>query len=289
MKSSRSTPTSSFAVISLKKNSLNSSQFIAGNWEAAEPGQEHINGFFYVSTSHLAAIGGFNEYILTYGWDDDDIYCRLRGIGLERQLVDTRSIYHMEHDDVSRTGIINTNTSAWNVIHTKPLFRIRKNRFIVNVAPKWSVDREFMQFEVREKRDRDTEVVRLVNETPHYISDDIAADSEYYAALELISWRLGPQVYRVPRDAFLHVIQTRSLDDLTYNDLIEFAQPPAKVCTVPIPEFSKGETVSSPTFVTTKPKFYIDTQHGLGNRLRAVGSAAAISEATDRKPLIVSS
>ncbi len=34
-------------------------------------------------------------------------------------------------------------------------------------------------------------------------------------------------------------------------------------------------------------KFYIDAQHGLGNRLRAIGSAAAIAKATDRKLVIV--
>lgn len=43
----------------------------------------------------------------------------------------------------------------------------------------------------------------------------------------------------------------------------------------------------SPEILVKMPKLYIDAQHGLGNRLRAVGSAAAIAEATDRELVIV--
>jgi hypothetical protein len=43
----------------------------------------------------------------------------------------------------------------------------------------------------------------------------------------------------------------------------------------------------SPEILVKTPKLYIDAQHGLGNRLRAIGSAAAIAEATDRELVIV--
>lgn len=43
----------------------------------------------------------------------------------------------------------------------------------------------------------------------------------------------------------------------------------------------------SPEIIVKRLKFYIDAQHGLGNRLRAVASASAIAEATDRELVIV--
>lgn len=45
--------------------------------------------------------------------------------------------------------------------------------------------------------------------------------------------------------------------------------------------------VTSPPHVTVRPYLYIDAQHGLGNRLRAIASAAAIAQATGRKLVVI--
>ena len=60
-----------------KKNRVTEGSFIAGNWRTATDDQAHVNGFFFISRKALAAVGGFNEHITTYGWDDDDIFDRL--------------------------------------------------------------------------------------------------------------------------------------------------------------------------------------------------------------------
>ena len=50
----------------------------------------------------------------------------------------------------------------------------------------------------------------------------------------------------------------------------------------------KVEVVCDSEQLTNRaPRFYVDAQHGLGNRLRAIGSAAAIAEATGRELVIV--
>ncbi|MEC8041900.1 MAG: glycosyltransferase family A protein, partial [Pseudomonadota bacterium] len=80
-----------------RRNRLKSGEFIAGNWRNAEKGQEHVNGFFYCHRTDLAKAGGFNEYITTYGWDDDDLYGRLELNGTRRKDVDVRCIRHLDH------------------------------------------------------------------------------------------------------------------------------------------------------------------------------------------------
>lgn len=45
--------------------------------------------------------------------------------------------------------------------------------------------------------------------------------------------------------------------------------------------------LTAPAVSRPRPRFYIDAQHGLGNRLRAIASAAAIAEATGRELVIV--
>lgn len=260
------------------KNILGEADFIAGNWEAAAKGQEHINGFFYLKTSHLAAINGFNEYITTYGWDDDDIYRRLSGIGLQRKLVSLDSIHHLDHDNASRTGNSAASINAWDELESDPMFHIRRNRFISNCCPVWNEGRQLAPFElVRENGARYRQVRRLVNEAPHYVTSDIKSDSRYYAALELISWRSGTQAYHVPRARFECLLKKHCLEDFGHDLIIENCEPVTDY-------FAE---LNAPQTVRLKARLFIDAQHGLGNRLRAIASAAAIAKETDRELVIV--
>lgn len=45
--------------------------------------------------------------------------------------------------------------------------------------------------------------------------------------------------------------------------------------------------LSGPTILNRRPKIFIDAQHGLGNRMRAIASAAAIATGTDRELVII--
>ena len=68
-----------------RRNPLLPGAFIAGNWRAVQADQAHVNGFFFISRQALQGVGGFNEHITSYGWDDDDIYDRLTLSGQRRQ------------------------------------------------------------------------------------------------------------------------------------------------------------------------------------------------------------
>jgi hypothetical protein len=45
--------------------------------------------------------------------------------------------------------------------------------------------------------------------------------------------------------------------------------------------------LSTPSLIVPKPRIFIDVQHGLGNRMRALGSAAAIASASGRELVVV--
>lgn len=375
-----------------ERNLLTPGMFIAGDWEKAEKGQEHINGFFYVTQADLLRVKGFNEYITTYGWDDDDIYFRLAGSGLRRVCVDTQSIYHIPHDDSQRLG--NAGGEAVDTARTQlernTLFKIRANRFIATIAPSWNQDRQFAPFELTSGSHGQIMARRLVQEMPHYLSADIRRDAEYFAALELVSWRVGPQVYHLPRAAFNHLLDIKSLEQISAFDvllgieggqrfaslrrhslLIELVGPVAEAALVTLQrviseqlDFSQvsmfvcggsaaqreavktaleGQGVVLDTggaesglatiephsvhelgssvhkgsgavlkldasmqeillqpaagamaapqapsaLIVRRPRLYIDTQHGLGNRLRAYASAAAVAKQTDRELVLL--
>jgi hypothetical protein len=48
-----------------------------------------------------------------------------------------------------------------------------------------------------------------------------------------------------------------------------------------------SKSLPAPPIQPRKPRLFIDCQHGLGNRLRALGSAAAVAEKTDRELVII--
>lgn len=53
--------------------------FYSGNWQAARSENErHLNGVFLVNRVDWATVNGFDERIVGYGYDDDDLNLRLQ-------------------------------------------------------------------------------------------------------------------------------------------------------------------------------------------------------------------
>lgn len=363
------------------KNPLVTGRFIAGDWTKAEKGQEHINGFFYLRTKDLQKIRGFNEYITTYGWDDDDIYSRLVTSGLQRICVDTKSIYHIPHDDASRLdGVNKKDNNAWTEFQGDPLFKIRANRYIANVMPFWNKDRAFAPFKILSHEAGLLTVERIVIDMPHYVSVTMRRDAEVYSATEILSWRLGPSAYHLERADLEKLLSTKKISEISQFDIdllvqglsepkainhhsiyLEFEiknndydlQPLLKMVmdafdedgiSIYISSYGAGSdrfakevgnkavrlkrwvrsnglklvdkdnlyelpklvrsgsgchikvtndflsslgNAAPVNFKLQRERLYVDVQHGLGNRLRAYGSAAAIARATDRDLVVV--
>ena len=365
-----------------ERNTLPEGSFIAGDWQEAEKGQEHINGFFYIRQQDLLQVKGFNEFITTYGWDDDDLYERLIRSGLKRTCVDTRSIYHIPHDDAQRLGAVPAQpTNALEQLNNDTLFKIRTNRFLATMMPAWNRDRIFAPFEVCADTGSLTTVRRMVAELPHIVSDEIRHDAESYAATELVSWRFGPQIYHVPRQRLMALLALKRLEQIGKVDIalagssavpasvlgqklvavelatadgdaiaavmkfligtldaeeiaiiivggdpdsrerataasagrarslnlpldlnsLRLVEPVALsnlaslvdetaavhlTLNAPMAEAARI-AIGSPSIRLQRPRLYVDAQHGLGNRLRAYGSGAAIARATGRELILV--
>lgn len=250
-------------------NPLPERSFIAGNWRTAKPDQAHVNGFFFITRDVLSEVAGFNEFITTYGWDDDDLYQRLSDIGAERIDVVGETIYHQEHSDAERTGTQHdVPATVLEEITSSTMYCIRRNRFLAHVMPLWNRDRQLLPFHIL-----DTEVqlatLQRTGHKPHSVPEAIWEDAQHYALAEMASWRFGPSILSVPRDA-LRALLSRPATDIQPGLISSAAFKPA-----------------SPQISSSRPRLFIDAQHGLGNRMRAIGSAAAIAEATERELVVV--
>ena len=359
------------------RNVLQPGNFLAGNWRVAEKGQAYVNGFFYAFKRDLAAVAGFNEYITTYGWDDDDLYERLERHGLSRRDVDIGTIHHLPHSDEKRTGNSQgIERSAWDELYGGTVHKIRSNRLLAHIMPHWHKGRTLVPFKVLQGGNGDLLLQRTCC-VPHPVPGHIRKDVDYYAALQLTAIRLGPRVWELERDR-LEILLRKPFSDLSWLDVEvalgnrpENAQTPGHYLVVQVRdetlpttgrvarafnmltqlarkqgwipvvsgpyqrlpdnasdrakaysfvpergEINQLETVDvadirapivpadharlvwseeaiaafdavAPKISTPRSRIFIDAQHGLGNRMRAIGSAASIAEKTDRELVVV--
>jgi len=76
--------------------------FLTGDWRT--DGKEHMNGLFYAPLRSLQNVGYYDERIVTYGWDDSDLYLRLQQqADLSRAYLDASIIEHENHSNELRS------------------------------------------------------------------------------------------------------------------------------------------------------------------------------------------
>jgi glycosyltransferase involved in cell wall biosynthesis len=276
------------------KNRLSKDQFLAGNWRNVPEDQAHINGFFLACKSDLADAGGFNEFITNYGWDDDDLYGRLAALGLRRGVIDPDTIYHIPHDDEARSEAFRTDKSAdamsaGDRLRKSSQYGIRRNYYIAALMPAWSRHQQMADFSVISKQNGHVTLHRLKrrsNEVPL----NIQQEADYFALKDIVRWNYGSAA-RIGRPAFISLmarsfgefegfIQTlpkhRARDWLYRRFRWQWEQPEIA-----------DTALAKPSINVPRAKLYIDAQHGLGNRLRAIASGAAIARATERELVII--
>ncbi|MEQ8403757.1 MAG: glycosyltransferase [Oceanicaulis sp.] len=265
-----------------ERNVLAPQTFIAGNWRKASADQAYVNGFFYIWRDALLQLGGFNEYITTYGWDDEELYARLLESGLVRKDVASGSISHLPHDNAARTERRDDRADGPALEHlkTQTPYLIRRNRFIANLMPSWNGSRPPARYETLATHDAGA-VLRRLADPEAAAPEAVEREAALAAARELIAWRLGDEGYGLTLEAVEKLTAEHSWSDLTVSH-VRAALPASRPASG-----AEGGGFAPPGPRRDQRKLIVDAQHGLGNRLRAIGSAAAVAHAEDRELVIV--
>ncbi|MCA0930779.1 galactosyltransferase-related protein [Ruegeria profundi] len=257
-------------------NPTDTARLTAGNWRQAKSGQSHVNGFFVVGRDALLAVNGFNERIVTYGWDDDDLYERLTKAGVQRKDVDPDTIRHIDHSDLRRIEHPKCKPlTGWDEIQTFPQFWIALNRQYASSCAPWDASCPMTAFRVLGDSRRE---LRLRRSHPYGIDTNLIGTriERAIAAVSAIEDAFSGVAVTVSPDVVDYALMTRSLKDAVAAISNQSLQPVEETSEVTAP---LGLRID-------RPRLILDAQHGLGNRLRAIASAYAFAQVQDRELII---
>lgn len=257
------------AATSLTAPALASAAFYSGHYGAARSENErHINGALVVKRADLQAIGGYDERLQSYGFDDEDLYARLVAAGLAKRTIDYDAITHVAHGDRER------GQASVRFVGVE----IDVNALLLRGLPPWS---SALAAGARSaytaggggggargaggKTLRATAVLRATR-----VPSNLRALTPAHAVEDAWNLALGRRLHdewEVPWD--LLSTMDSSIKERLLSRLIARAAA------------GKSSTAARPRLLVAH------VQHGLGNRLRAYGSAAAHAAATDRELVVV--
>lgn len=301
-------------------------QFSRGHWRHAEEGQQYINGAFMSCTDLLRRVGYYDERITTYGWDDSDLYSRLYDAGIGSSVFTKGSLSHLEQCETSRTkeqDVSKEAALAHRLDIEKTEFLINRNRILCGMLWPWNSSMFNKREEIRARfRAPEPEEGALIEHATlkafemHYQrkgllgKTGVPAGEAYAEAL----YSLDQNHCHAPSSLFIAKLLRRYSDAIRDDDDDEknlvrmalLANSPETRLKDRIEALNQVDQLRqnaqlnnlsgirlarrdrrSPQILKKNPKLFIDAQHGLGNRLRAIGSAAAIAEAAGRELVIV--
>lgn len=126
-----------------KKNTPQNGEFVRGFWksglEHGGEGQQFINGTFGAYKEDLRKANYYDERIMSYGWDDSDIYLRLtHDHGLAAKLIDPATLRHLEQEQEQRIGNQKVSRNRFLGKYEPTEFEGAKNKYYSFIAGNWA-------------------------------------------------------------------------------------------------------------------------------------------------------
>jgi|CXWL01.1.fsa_nt_gi glycosyltransferase involved in cell wall biosynthesis len=175
----------------LENTLLHKGEFARGFWrtglEIGGAGQQYINGSFVVFKEDLRAVNYFNERIVSYGWDDSDLYCRLtHDHGLAARQIDPNLIRHIDQIEGQRLENQQVILSKFMGLFEATEFEGAKNKFYSTMIGGWgpySLTQDYLLSQ------HDTRFYRGYRTTSSYERDSgIEKLAEVLASSQLSIW-----------------------------------------------------------------------------------------------------
>ena len=235
---------------------ISRNEFYSGYYMNSRNANElHLNGALILSQRLFWSIGGYDERIITYGFDDGDLYNRLEKSGAQRLNVSYEYVSHIKHGDLRRaqTGV------------KFPKVQIDVNSLLLDkIGHLW------------DSTDKPTE---------YGYTDDGA----------LIATYIPPSLESMVKPEELKEVTAlamgRRLHDeynVPWGVISSMDTPNSEKFLAGLMAIKKESNFDEVLDDGPPPRYVlIHVQNGLGNRLRCMGSSVAYAKQTNRVPLLI--
>eukprot|EP00737_Agarophyton_chilense_P001047 gb/GEZJ01001162.1/.p1 GENE.gb/GEZJ01001162.1/~~gb/GEZJ01001162.1/.p1 ORF type:complete len:524 (-),score=80.65 gb/GEZJ01001162.1/:1324-2895(-) len=218
-------------------------------------------------------VGGYDERIQTYGWDDEDLYTRLQASKMEKLNVSYDHVNHVSHDDGKR---------AQRGVKFAQV-QIDLNQLLLEKLPQWSSafvnNNNSSKYETVSEDSsgyHELEAIFVPNPLQKLVDSDV-----YEEAWAMALGRRLADDYQVPWDVL------ESMDCDNKEKLLRKIMSLQEELDGERTESRLTENETKPIIPLRARLLFVHCMHGLGNRLRAIGSALAFARNTRRVPVII--
>jgi glycosyltransferase involved in cell wall biosynthesis len=142
---------------------LTAREFKTGNWRTFV--NNILNGIALAPTNAIKKVGGYNEQLRRYGWDDCDFYERLSELFLTKTDLDEQEFSSLDHSDEERVAHSDEMAKANDINRL-----IQGNRVFTNLLPKWT-DKSKRQFAFHALDDNDKKIIERLRDIAYKISE----------------------------------------------------------------------------------------------------------------------
>jgi glycosyltransferase involved in cell wall biosynthesis len=304
-----------------ESNIIAPNTFSRGHWRTQRSSQQYINGAFMSCSELLQHVGFYDERITSYGWDDSDLYERLYEASTMATTLARGSIHHLDQDEKERTNSqdvsLEDHLSTFLAIK-KTKFLIERNRILTRMLWPWNGKLFQTRHKIREQfvglKPKQEALIEFATIKAFQQFYEQLGQEKYQSAIDayhaIASQAKPAESYRTSSCLSASILDEytkacHANDDFRKNILrlgllagstnqarldqrLEalLLSDPDKYKQHSIQK-SRNQIPKIQPLLANQPKLYIDAQHGLGNRLRAIASAAAIAEATQKELVIV--
>lgn len=149
-----------------EKHMLENNNFFTGQWRdipAGDDDKRNLSGTLYVHTSEVLAINGYNERLIHYGHEDDDLYGRLTARGLKQDYINLSTAKHIPHSNNQRYENLKIahrlpHPIAPRQIQEKIALNVKLNLIQMNkaiaTASPWTAQDHMTKWEIEQKSPR---------------------------------------------------------------------------------------------------------------------------------------
>ncbi|CAN8063819.1 unnamed protein product [Agarophyton chilense] len=265
------------SAVTTAKGEASGKHYYAGNYNLARDENEvHLNGAVFIRRKDFLDVGGYDERIQTYGWDDEDLYNRLGEAGLKKRNISYDHVSHVKHGNAGRaqSGVkfasVEIDLNSLLLEKLKPWSRgtQMKSTYDSDVFPAPSSNRIIVRAATKPKSLK-----------------DLVSSTEYEEAwAEALGRRLHDS-YKVPWD-IIAAMDMKPKESLLRR-LMQRTENREKAKRIELDAAGRQGQIVDVDSLPIPRVLLCHCMHGLGNRLRALGSCMSFAKETSRELVVV--